>query len=150
MKRALLLFSFVALVFAGVASASRDAEACCQAGETIHAQAHTQGHGEAHHKDGGCCEPKAGETKAGGMCMRGENGSTCCTPDAEGAKACCADGVCACCAEGTCATKHQHDEGGCCQQKADGQAKAGCCAKKDGAASKGRCCAKPAAPGTRS
>jgi hypothetical protein len=125
MKRVLLLFSLVALVFAGVASASRDAGACCQAGETIHAQAQ----GQAHHKDGGRCQPKAGETTSGGMCMRGENGPTCCAPDAEGKKACCA--------EGTCATKHQHDEGGC-------------CAKKDGAASKGGCCAKPAAHGTRS
>lgn len=145
MKRVLLLFTFIALVLAGVASASRDTGACCPAGAAGQAQMQHDGHG-----------------KAGGCCAKMADGKGCCTPGAEGdgarpmgaKKACCADGSCDCCKDGVCEMKKQNGDAehkaGCCAKKADGEARAGCCAKKAGADAKGGCCKKPAPQGARS
>lgn len=144
MKRVLLLVSFVALVLAGVASASGDAGACCPAGAAGQAQAHHEMHG----KDAGCCAKMA-------------EGKGCCTPDAEGKKACCADGTCEMKSHnangngeakaGCCANKADGEaKAGCCAKKADGETKAGCCVKKAGAEGKAGCCTKPAPQGSRS
>jgi hypothetical protein len=118
MKRVLLLFTFIALVLAGVASADREPGSCCPAGEAGKMQ--MQGHSEAHHPAGRCCGPRA-ESTGDRMCMRGETGEKgCCAPRAEGEqKGCCGDATCA---------KHENGQAGCCEKKAEGQGK-GCCAK---------------------
>jgi hypothetical protein len=82
MKRVLLLFTFVALVLAGVASADREAGACCPAGEA--GQARMQGHGEAHHQAGTCGGPKAGAH------VEGRQGCCETRQDGDGKAGCCA------------------------------------------------------------
>jgi hypothetical protein len=137
MKRVLLLFTFVALILAGVVSADRPAGACCPAGEA--GQAQMQDPADAHHASGTCCEPKA-EGRTAGMCMGGD----------EGRKACCGDaGRKARCADGTCAKGQGNGQEGCCQENGEGGAKAGCCQKK-GAEGKAGCCMKAGAHGGRS
>lgn len=96
MKRVLLLFSFLALVLAGVVSADRVPGACCPAGEAGKAlQAH--GHHQmdpAAHKAGGCCQ-KAEGAEAKGCCDKhgtdaDAKGGCCEKHRAEGAKkGCC-------------------------------------------------------------
>jgi hypothetical protein len=147
MKRVLLLFTFVALVLAGVASADRPEDACCPAGEAGQA-AQMQAHGGAHHAVGKCCGPKA-EGQPEGMCMRSAQGEkACCGGDAEAGKACCEDGTCACCGEGVKAEGHA--QGGCCEKRGEPNTKAGCCQKHDDGERKAGCCMKASAHGARS
>jgi hypothetical protein len=129
MKRVLLLFTFVALVLAGVASADREAGACCPAGEAGKAQ--MQGHGDTHHTSGTCCGPKA----------EGQKG--CCEGMAEKAHA---DHAAGCCKK----TGENGSTAGCCQKHEGGEAKAGCCMKHEAGERKAGCCMKAGAHGGQS